>query len=36
MIECKDLHRHYQMGEQTVRALDGIDLRIEAGEKVYH
>jgi putative ABC transport system ATP-binding protein len=34
IIECHDLVRHYQMGEETVRALDGISFSIEEGELV--
>lgn len=32
MIELHDIQRHFQVGEETVHALDGIDLRIDAGE----
>ncbi|WP_150046315.1 ABC transporter ATP-binding protein [Methylomonas rhizoryzae] len=32
MIELCDIHRHFQVGEQTVRALNGIDLQVAAGE----
>jgi putative ABC transport system ATP-binding protein len=34
MIECKELHRHYRMGDQIVRALDGVNVKIEQGEMV--
>ena len=34
MIQIRDLHRHYQVGESEVRALDGVDLDIEANEYV--
>ncbi|WP_297528495.1 ABC transporter ATP-binding protein [Thiohalobacter sp.] len=34
MIELEGIHRHYRVGDQEVRALDGIDLRIEDGEYV--
>lgn len=34
MIELQDVHRHYAMSGQTVRALAGVDLRIGAGEFV--
>ncbi|HET8821960.1 MAG TPA: ABC transporter ATP-binding protein [Thermoleophilaceae bacterium] len=33
-IETRDLHMHYGQGRTEVRALDGVDLRIEAGEMV--
>ena len=32
MIRLEDIHRYFQVGEQTVHALDGIDLTIEHGE----
>ncbi|MEC3915159.1 ABC transporter ATP-binding protein [Nocardia sp. CDC160] len=32
MLELTDVVKEYRVGEQSVRALDGIDLRIEAGE----
>ena len=32
MIKLVALHRHFQVGDQVVRALDGIDLTIEDGE----
>ncbi|MEV0028198.1 ABC transporter ATP-binding protein [Nocardia sp. NPDC050793] len=32
MLELSDVIKQYLVGEQTVRALDGIGLRIEAGE----
>lgn len=34
MIELQQVHRHYAMSGQTVRALAGVDLRIDAGEFV--
>ncbi len=34
MIEARALAKHYVMGAETIRALDAIDLRIEAGETV--
>ncbi len=34
MIEIQGLTKLYPMGEETVRALDGIDIRIERGERV--
>jgi putative ABC transport system ATP-binding protein len=32
MLELSDITKEYRVGEQTVRALDGISLRIESGE----
>ncbi len=32
LIEVEGLTKHYQMGESVVRALDGVDLKIERGE----
>jgi putative ABC transport system ATP-binding protein len=32
MLELTDITKEYRIGEQTVRALDGISLRIESGE----
>src|SRR2546421_4421815 len=34
LIEMHDVTRHYRMGEETVVALAGVDLRIDAGELV--
>ncbi|MCX7933079.1 MAG: ABC transporter ATP-binding protein [Rhodovarius sp.] len=34
LIETEDLCRHYRSGAEVVRALDGVDLRIEAGSFV--
>ena len=34
LIDIKDLHRVYQVGESEVRALDGVDLTIAANEYV--
>lgn len=34
LIELREIHKVYVMGEQEVRALDGVDLRIEEGEFV--
>jgi putative ABC transport system ATP-binding protein len=34
LISISDLHKIYRMGEIEVRALDGIDLEVEAGEYV--
>lgn len=32
VVSLHGLHRHFQLGDQTVKALDGVDLTIEAGE----
>ena len=34
LIELSDFHKIYEMGTETVKALDGIDLEIEEGEYV--
>ena len=34
LIELRDLKRHYEMTSETVKALDGINLTIEEGERV--
>ena len=34
LIHIRDLHRVYQVGESEVRALDGVDLDIDANEYV--
>jgi len=34
VIELTGITRHYQMGSETIRALDGVDLTIDAGEYV--
>ncbi|MCW4048151.1 MAG: ABC transporter ATP-binding protein [Candidatus Bathyarchaeota archaeon] len=34
IIELRKLLRHYQMGDETVKALDGVDLEIKRGEYV--
>ena len=34
LISIRDLHRTYQVGDQEVRALDGVDLDIDANEYV--
>lgn len=34
IIELRELHRHYTMGEDTVKALDGVDLEIKRGEYI--
>jgi len=34
MIELDNIHRDFQVGDQTVHALDGVSLTIEAGEYV--
>lgn len=33
-VRIVDLHRHYQMGEALIRALDGVSLQIQPGEFV--
>ena len=32
LIQIRELRKIYQMGEEEVRALDGVDLEVEAGE----
>ena len=32
IVEVKNIHRNYQQGEHIVRALRGVDLKIETGE----
>jgi putative ABC transport system ATP-binding protein len=34
LIELKNMKRHYEMASETVKALDGIDLIIDEGERV--
>lgn len=34
MIQLRHIHRHFQVGEQTVHALNGIDLSVRHGEYV--
>ncbi len=34
MIVLNEVHRHYRMGPTTVHALDGVSIRIDAGEYV--
>ena len=34
MIELKNIHRNFQVGDQTVHALDDVTLNIDAGEYV--
>ena len=34
MIQLIDLQRHYEMASETIKALDGINLNILAGERV--
>lgn len=34
LIQLNNLHKHYEMGTQTVKALNGIDLSIEKNEYV--
>ncbi|MDP0490921.1 MAG: ABC transporter ATP-binding protein [Verrucomicrobiota bacterium JB023] len=35
LIEARDLHRSYQMGKKTLEVLRGINLKVEAGEKLF-
>ncbi len=35
MIETRDLHRSYRVGEKSIEVLHGIDLRVEPGERVF-
>ncbi|MDP6741969.1 MAG: ABC transporter ATP-binding protein [Candidatus Thalassarchaeaceae archaeon] len=34
LVEISDMKRHYVMTSETVKALDGIDLSIEKGERI--
>ncbi|MEG1658558.1 MAG: ABC transporter ATP-binding protein [Oscillibacter sp.] len=34
LIELKDIYKIYQMGEETVRALDGVSMTVDQGEFV--
>ena len=34
LISGRDLRRHYRRGSETVRALDGVDIDVRAGESV--
>src|SRR5450759_5314371 len=34
MLEIRDLVKHYQVGREAIRALDGVSLSIAAGEFV--
>jgi putative ABC transport system ATP-binding protein len=34
MIDLRQIHRNFLVGDQLVHALDAIDLRIDAGEYV--
>src|SRR4026207_2474873 len=34
ILELTDVHKHYQNGDTTVRALDGVSLTIQRGEFV--
>ena len=34
MIQLTNLQRHYAMASETIKALDGINLNIPAGERV--
>ncbi len=35
MIEARNLHRSYRIGKKSIEVLHGIDLSIEAGERVF-
>jgi ABC-type lipoprotein export system ATPase subunit len=35
MIETRDLHRSYRIGQKSIEVLHGIDLQIRKGEKVF-
>ena len=35
LIEAHDLHRSYQLGKKELKVLRGVNLRVEAGEKVF-
>ena len=34
MVDIVGLKRHYEMASGAVKALDGIDLKIEEGERI--
>ena len=34
LVRISGLERHYQMASETVRALDGVDLDINEGERI--
>jgi putative ABC transport system ATP-binding protein len=34
VLECRDLRREYRRGAETIKALDGVDVALEAGELV--
>src|SRR5688572_25960040 len=34
MIEARELSRHYTMGGETIRALDGVSVSIDEGDSV--
>ena len=34
VIRIEGISKHYQMGDTTVRALDGVDLSVNSGETV--
>ena len=34
IIKLQDVAKHYQMGDSVVKALDGVDISIEAGDFV--
>lgn len=35
LIEARNLHRSYELGQKTIEVLHGIDLQIHKGEKVF-
>ena len=35
IVETKSLKKYYQMGENTVKALDGVDFRVKVSEYVH-
>ena len=34
LLEISDMERHYEMSSETVKALDGINLKIDEGERI--
>lgn len=35
IIEAKDLHKHFEMGGETIRAVDGVSFKIRQGDFVF-